>query len=92
MFKRLFKVLCVFGVVFFVVMLFFAWLLWGWMFQPELAAECDDSVTIWRRNPGAWSSYRYEVRGGDKASGIHLTRSQLSDYVDTSHCRFLEGG
>lgn len=92
MVRGLLKVLCVFGVIFLVAVLSCAYLLWGWMLKPELAAQCDNDVTIWRRNPGAFSSYRYEVRGGDKASGIHLTFKQLDDYVDTSHCRFLGGG
>lgn len=92
MYKKLFKGLCIFGVVLLVVTLSCAYLLWGWVLKPELTAECDNGITIWRRNPGAFSSYRYEVRGGDKASGIHLTFTELDDYVDTSHCRFLGGG
>lgn len=90
--NRLFKILCVFGIIFLVVALSFAYLLWGWTLRPELAAKCDNGVTIWRRNPGAWSSYRYEVRGGDKTSGIYLTFSQLDDYVDAGSCLFLGGG
>lgn len=90
--RRSLKTLCVFGVIFLVVALFCAYMLWGWMLKPELAAKCDNGVTIWRRNPGAFSSYRYEVRGGDKASGIKLTFKELDDYVDTSHCLFLDGG
>lgn len=90
--KGLLKVLLAFGVVVLAAMLSFAYLMWGWMLKPELAAECDNNVTIWRRNPGAFSGYRYEVRGGDKPSGIKLTHKQLDDYVDTSHCRFLGGG
>ncbi len=86
------KVLLIFGIIFLVAALSFAYLFWGWMLKPELAAECDNNVTIWRRNPGAFSSYRYEVRGGDKASGIKLTYKQLDDYVDTSRCHFLGGG
>ncbi len=88
--KTFFGVACILGLIVLVVALSIAWALWGWMLKPELAARCDNGVTIWRRDPGAFSSYRYEVRGGEKKSGIYLTRKELKDYVDTSHCLFLE--
>lgn len=89
---KILKGLCIFGVVILVIALFGAYMIWGWILKPELAARCDNGVTIWRRNPGAYSSYLYEVRGGDRKSGIKLSSSQLDDYVNTSLCLFLDGG
>lgn len=91
--RMIFRILCVFGVAVLVIMLFGAYVLWGWMVVPaELTARCDNGVTIWRRDPGAFSSYRYEIRDSTGIIATKLTFNQLKDRLGVSQCLFLGGG
>ncbi len=64
-----------------------------WLFGlAELAAKCDDGFTIWRRNPGAWSSYIYEIRDGVTLIETDLRSKDLNDFSHEHHCVFLGGG
>ncbi len=60
-----------------------------WMFgAAELTAKCDNGLTVWRRNPGAASSYIYEVRDGITIIKSDLRMKELHEYS----CVFLGGG
>ncbi len=80
-------------VVVFCVVALFCYMVWGWMLElAELAAECDSGRTVWRRNPGAFSSYVYEIRDGKKTIETGLRMKQLDDFLGDDHCTFLGGG
>lgn len=64
-----------------------------WMFgAAELAAKCDDGLSVWRRNPGIASSYVYEIRDGTTIIESGLRMKQLKEPLDGYHCIFLGGG
>lgn len=58
----------------------------------ELHANCDNDLTVWRRNPGAFASYRYEIRDGNAIIKSGLTRNQLHDTLGETACLVLGGG
>lgn len=63
---------------------------WAWMFNfAELTAKCDNGFTIWRRNPGAFSSYIYEIRDGITLVETGLRTQYLKDLPEEYSCRFL---
>lgn len=70
------------------------WLVfWLWIrANTELAAECDDGFTIWRRNPGAFSSYIYEIREDGIAIQSGLRYRNLESFLSEHGCLFLDGG
>lgn len=91
--KSIYKKLCIIGVAICVA----AFLVWGvlhiWMFKAaEIHAECSDGLTIWRRNPGAWSGYVFEIRDGTKVIESGLRSRHLDDFMKEHGCHTLEGG
>lgn len=67
------------------------WLMWPSM-AMERYAVCDNNYSIWRRNPGAWSGYVYEIRDGVVPIETGLRTSQLKDRLKDQHCLVLGGG
>lgn len=70
------------------------WTVWMiWMFgAAELAAKCDNGLTVWRRDPGIASSYVYEIRDSTTIIESGLRMKQLKESLDGHHCVFLGGG
>ncbi len=67
------------------------WLMWPTI-AMEQYASCDGNYSIWRRNPGAFSSYIYEVRDGVVPIKTGLHTEQMEDFSNKYHCLSLEGG
>ena len=71
---------------------FAAYLLWGWKLKTEQHAICNDDYTIWRQNPGAWSSYIFEIRKGNERVESGLRSRDIRDFLVEHNCKVLGGG
>lgn len=76
------------------VMIFMVSLVWGiWTFVlAERHADCDGGLSVWRRNPAAFSSYVYEIRDGVIPIETGLRSKQLKDFLRENNCLVLGGG
>ena len=59
------------------------WLLYGWKIVPaDLYYTCKDGYSVYQRDPGAWSSYIYELH--DEKGHI------VEDNLRTRHLRDID--
>ena len=64
------------------------WTLWMFKFA-ELFATCDNNLTVWQRNPGAGSSYKYEIRDNITILKSGLRNKDLDNFLKDNHCTIL---
>lgn len=55
-------------------------------------AQCDNGYTVWQYNPGAFSSYIYEIRTGIIRVDSGLRFREIKDFLDENNCIILGGG
>ncbi len=53
----------------------------------EKYAVCDGGYTVWRINPAAFLSYRYEIRTGIVRLDTWLTWNETRDFFNDNHCK-----
>ena len=67
-------------------------LVWRRFGYVEHYANCSDGITVWRRNPGAFASYRYRVKRGITTLESGLSMKELREFLDGYSCVILGGG
>ena len=79
------------GIVALIILSLFvlAWRKFGYV---ERYATCNDGITVWRRDPGAFASYRYKIKRGTTTLESELSTKEVHEFLKDYDCVIPGGG